>query len=139
MRIHNEAAWAREAGGGVRGRGGEEEGWGGTKGCTHKKRPRRMAAEKIVRHVHPTVALTLNRAHASLIQTRKQFSSPLYTGIGARKASWLSSMSRTFSSFAIASGFINLLIYDVVTSNFSAALLLCLPPLTSAMSCNRRP
>ena len=76
-------------------------------GMHTKKRPRRTAAEEIVRHVHPTVALTLNRAHAILIQTRKRFSSPLCTGIGARKASWLSSMSRTFSSFAIALGFIN--------------------------------
>ena len=89
------------------------------------------------RHLHPTLALTSNRARSILIQSRKRLSRFSYTGVGARKASWLSSMSRAFSSFAIASGFISLLMYGVVTPNFSEVLLLCLPPWTSVMSCHR--
>ena len=78
MRIHNEAAWVREAGG-ARGRGGE-----GRRDAQIEKGPRRMTAEEIMRHVHPTAALTSNRARAVLIQARKRLSNPRVPAWGAQ-------------------------------------------------------
>ena len=83
MRIHNETAWVREQGG-ARGRGEGGERWRGAKGCTNKKGPRRVTAEEIMRHVHPTAALTSNRARAVLIQARKRLSNPRVPAWGAQ-------------------------------------------------------
>ena len=83
------------------------------------------------------VTLTSNRNRATLIHFITRISRSSCTGVGTRRASRLRFISRAFSSLAMYSGFINLLMYDVVTLYAPATLLLCLPPLTSFTVSNR--
>ena len=83
------------------------------------------------------VTFTSNRNRATLIHFITRISRSSCTGVGARRSSRLRFISRAFSSLAMYSGFINLLMYDVVTLYASATLLLCLPPLTSFTISNR--
>ena len=83
------------------------------------------------------VTLTSNRNRATLIHFITRISRSSCTGVGARRASRLRFISRAFSSLAIYSGFINLLMYDVGTLYASATLLHCLPPLASFTISNR--
>ena len=83
------------------------------------------------------VPLTSNRNRSTLIHFITRISRSSCTGVGARRATRLRLISRAFSSLVMYSGFINLLMYDVVTLDASATLLLCLPPLTSFTISNR--
>ena len=83
------------------------------------------------------VTLTSNRNRATLIDFITRISRSSCTGVGSRRASRLRFISLAFSGLAMYSGFINLLMYDVVTLYAFATLPLCLPPLTSFTISNR--